>query len=336
MNGIGPTSLCVVVTLLLLHGCPTGADEYRSPSDGLTARRATLPTDRDISRDVDLLQQGEEISADEAAPAVPDFAKLMRPYWKLAFEWEPLTDGLEVRSYDASVRIPTYPFFGPPPPFITAGFSFSDLATPDAMSLPQEFYDVSVGLSWMRKLNDRWMLQFSASAAFATDGENQSSDAWQIRGTAFALYRPNERWSWAFGAVATGRQDLPVVPGVGAVWQPHRFVRFDLTFPRPRISWVGFESAVRQHWFYVGTAISGGTWAYRPATGGRDRVTYKQWRAFVGWESTPYMKQGAFFTPGTRFGAELGYVFGREFEFDSGRADREFSGTLLIRATASF
>jgi hypothetical protein len=56
----------------------------------------------------------------------------------------------------------------------------------------------------------------------------------------------------------------------------------------------------------------------------------------LGWESTPPKKPGSFFTRGTKFGAEIGYSFGREFEFDSGRPNLEFSSGLLLRATASF
>ena len=56
----------------------------------------------------------------------------------------------------------------------------------------------------------------------------------------------------------------------------------------------------------------------------------------IGWESTPPKKRGSFFTPGTKFGAEIGYTFGREFQFERGLPDQEFDNSLLLRATARF
>jgi hypothetical protein len=41
------------------------------------------------------------------------------------------------------------------------------------------------------------------------------------------------------------------------------------------------------------------------------------------------------FTRGRKLGAEIGYVFGREFEFDE-RPDVGLDDTLMLRATASF
>jgi hypothetical protein len=269
-------------------------------------------------------------------PSTPDYAKLLRPTFRVALEWEPKVDNLEIGSYDFSVQMPTYPVFGPPPPFIDVGFSFTDIDAPAELDLPAELYDVSLGMSWLRRINDRWMLRFSASAAFASDSHNESSDAWQFRGGAFAMYSPNERWNWAFGALATGRQDIPVIPAIGAIWQPLPFLRVDLMFPQPRISWVGFETPTRQQWFYVGGGLSGGTWAYQRNSGNDDLVTYREWRAVLGWESTPPKRPGTFFTRGTKFGAEIGYSFGREFEFESGAPDLDVSSGLLLRATASF
>ena len=78
-------------------------------------------------------------------PARPmDFAKLMRPTFSLTAEWQAEASDVELASYDARVLVPTYPIFGPPPPFITAGFSYTDLNATDALDLPTDLYDVSL------------------------------------------------------------------------------------------------------------------------------------------------------------------------------------------------
>ena len=111
----------------------------------------------------------------------------------MAAEWQADASDVQLTSYDARVLVPT--IFGPPPPFITAGFSYTDLNATDALDLPTDLYDYSLGFAWIRPINERWMLRFMFSTALATDGKNNSSDAWQFRGGVFAMYRPKFRQS---------------------------------------------------------------------------------------------------------------------------------------------
>ena len=174
------------------------------------------------------------------------------------------------------------------------------------------------------------------NGAFASDLDNTSRDAWQIRAGGFALYRPNERWSWAFGALATGRNDIPVIPAVGAMWEPTPHFRVNLMMPNPRVSYLLAESGTRQHWGYVGGGLSGGTWAYDRASRVGEQLSYREFRLVLGWESMPPRPPGTFRTTGTRLNTEIGYVFGREFEFERGGAEIEADDALLLRTGISF
>jgi hypothetical protein len=42
------------------------------------------------------------------------------------------------------------------------------------------------------------------------------------------------------------------------------------------------------------------------------------------------------FTRGRKFGAEFGYAFARQFEFESELADIRLGDTIMLRATMSF
>ena len=288
----------------------------------------------------DQLPRGIYLEELPLAPTPPtqsiDFTKLMRPTFDLAVEWQPQASDIELISYDARVSVPIYPIFGPPPPFINAGFSYVDLNAPDALDLPSDLYDYSLGFAWMRRINDRWMLRFMFSTALATDGKNNSSDAWQFRGGAFAMYRPNPQWTWIVGALALGRNDIPIVPAVGAIWQPNPALRFDLTFPKPKVAFLLRDNGPRQQWGYLGGGFSGGTWAYEQASGIDDQLTYRDWRIVIGWESTPTPEPGMPFTRGRKLGVEVGYAFAREFEFETARPDISLEDTLILRVSASF
>jgi len=265
-----------------------------------------------------------------------DIAALMRPRFSFDAEWEPMVDGVVIGTIGGSVRVPTYPVFGPPPPFITFGYAFTQLESPAALDLPSSMHEFSLGLAWMRRINERWMLRFMLNGSFATDLNNTGDEAWRLRGGGFAMYRPNDRWSFAVGAMATGRSDIPVLPAIGLIWQPSPSLTVNLMMPRPRISWLLVERGNRQHWVYLGAGIDGGDWAYERTSGTGDRLEYREWRAVLGWESMPPKPPGSFMRMGTTINAEVGYVFGREFEFKSATPSISIGDALLLRAGISF
>ncbi|PAY19452.1 hypothetical protein CKO51_11360 [Rhodopirellula sp. SM50] len=262
--------------------------------------------------------------------------QLMRPSVRLGYQWLAEADEVELSSYDARVTMPLYPIFGPPPPMFSLGFEYTDLKAPAVFDLPGDLYETSIGLSWSRRRNDRWSFRWMLGVANATDGDNHSSDAWQFRGGGFALYQPNERWTWTFGAIALGRNDIPVVPAIGFIYQPNPSLRFDASFPRPRASLLLADDGIRQQWGYVGAGLEGGTWGYQWNDGVDDQLTYRDWRLVLGWESTPRRQPGMPFALGRKISAEVGYAFGRRFEFERGRSDLEIQDAMLIRVGTRF
>jgi hypothetical protein len=312
---------------------------------------ALLPTDRSLRNEFGLpLPQPigpdqlppERLPLIEVAPQTPgasapvDWKRLMRPRFRLSAEWEAPTEGIGIRSYDASVSMPTYPFFGPPPPIVNAGYSYTNLDSPPALGLPHDLHEFSLSGSWVRRINDRWLARFTLGGAYASDLDNNTSQAWQLRAGAFAIFRPNPQWNFAFGALATGREDLPVLPGIGAIWEPSPEVKVNLMMPNPRVSVLLADRGQHQHWGYFGGGISGGTWAYRRSDGAGDRLSYNEWRLVLGWEVKPPQPPGTFVSSGPRMHAEIGYVLGRSFEFEDPLPDISLNGTLLLRTGFDF
>lgn len=277
----------------------------------------------------------------------PDRIKeLMRPTLTFISDWQPQRDSNDVGIYSASGRIsfPTYPIFGPPPPIISPGFRYTNLDAPARFRLPSDLYEYQLQLAWMRRINDRWMLRFMAGTTFATDSENTSSDAWRFTGGAFAMYRRNSVWTWTFGAIALGRNDLPVLPAVGVIYQPTDHLRFDLIMPRPKISCLLKDNGDRQQWAYLGASLNGATWgvareiadANSDANDIDDQLSYGDVRFALGWESTPRQEPGIPFTRGRKIGVEIGYAFSRDFEFESDDSNISLADTLSVRGTISF
>ena len=265
-----------------------------------------------------------------------DFKSLLRPRFSLQAEWEPEADDLAIASYDLTTTIPTYPIFGPPPPLITGGAGLTMLYAPASYNLPDDLFDFTLGAAWIRPVNERWTLRWMLQGALASDLKNTTSQAWQIRGGGFAMYSRSEELQWAFGVLVTGRENIPVLPAAGVIWQPSPKVRWNLMLPNPRLMFLISEREKNQNWIYLGGGFAGGTWAYEDAIGNDDRLTYSEWRITLGWEHSQKRTPGIFRPPGTSTVAEIGYVLGREFEFDSARPDLSVGDTLLLRTGINF
>lgn len=327
---------------------PESADRTRRLPP-VADRWAALPTDRLLRNEgptsLEQLSPAEQLEDSTVGSASLglnsdqpqiDLTRLLRPRFELVAEWEPEADGVAVHSYDFSAQMPIYPIFGPPPPSITTGYSLTQFDAPSDLDLPNTLHEFSLGMGWMRKINETWMARFMLSGAFASDLENTSGDAWRLRGGGFALYRPNEKWNFAFGALATGRTDIPVIPAVGAIWDPSPNLRLNLMMPDPKISVLVLQNESRQHWLYLGGAMSGGNWAYDRANGLGERLNYREWRLLLGWEWLPTRTPGSFRPTGTRLMAEVGYVLGRKIEFDNDFPSLSLGNSLILRAGTSF
>jgi len=258
-----------------------------------------------------------------------------RPFFpplSMEAEWQGETDGVSYSSYDLGLGIPAFFVNTSPPPLLDFGFNYTNLETPDSFDLPSDLYDYSMGAIWIKPLNSRWSLFSMLTAGMLTDGHNTSSDAFQLRGGVFGIYSPNDKYTWRFGAVATGRNDIPVIPAVGVTYQPRDDLILDLTMPRPKISKLLLDNGTRQQWLYILAGLNGRTWAVERSGGVNDQLTYGDLQAGIGWESTPVRPRGAGFVPGRMMSVELGYVFSRELELERAATTTDLSDTWMLKA----
>lgn len=347
----GALSLLALVLVACDPNSASSQERRREPTGDLSEpgavplRQVGFPTDRTLKLDAGL-PVPSLITADPGTrnpelahaqePLALDIKQMSKPIFSASFDWEPRTNAVGLSSFDVSVQQPIYPVFGPPPPVLNSSYSLTSINAARHAQLPATLHEFALGAAWMRRINDSWMARMMLSGAFASDLENTTGSAWQIRGGVFGLYRHSDHWNFAVGAIATGRDDLPVLPAVGAIWEPSRRWKINLMMPQPRVSRLLSESSTRQHWGYVGAGISGGTWAYQQTPTDSGRLTYREWRLVLGWESIRPQPPGTYRPSGNRWTAEIGYAIGRRFEFDSDRSDLRLSDSLLLSSGFSF
>ncbi|WP_166830844.1 DUF6268 family outer membrane beta-barrel protein [Thalassoroseus pseudoceratinae] len=327
--------LCVAV--IGLQSQPAISQD--SDDGSSSVRLASLPTENTLEETLPPSSiEGQFATSGDLEPPRSVFSQLkrFRPLVNAEAEWLPSTGGFGISSYGAAIKVPMYPIFGPPPPLIQFRYERTDFQSPSELGLPDDVLDLVVGISWVRRINDRWTVRTMGSVAFASDGDNTSSDAWQFRGGAFAMYSRDPAWIWTVGVIALGRNDLPAVPAVGLIWQPSDSFKLDLILPRPRMNFLLLDGPSRQCWGYLGGGFSGGTWAFERGDGQHDQLTYGDWRLVVGVESVPRVVPGVPFQRGHKIGLEVGYSFARDLEFQSDRPTISLDDTALLQATISF
>lgn len=253
----------------------------------------------------------------------------------LEAEWLSGSD-TDLATQSADVRLPLLFGGSSPPPIVRFGVAFTDLAAPDSLDLPNNLYEYSTGLSWIKRFNERWMLRTILGVNYATDNQNTSSDSWRFTGGAFAIYQKTPQLSWTFGAIALGRSDLPVVPAIGAVWLPHPGTRVDFILPNPKVNFLMQDDGRRQQWTYLGAGINGNTWGYERPTFGDDTLTYSDVRVVAGWESRPSAPANQPFVPGRKFGLEIGYAFSRDLEFERDAIEVGLEDAVIFRISTRY
>lgn len=242
--------------------------------------------------------------------------------------------GLATQS--AGLKLPLLIGSGSPPPIVKFGVAFTDLSAPASLDLPNNLYEYSTGLSWIKRFNDRWTMRAMLGMDYATDNENTSSDSWRFTGGAFAIYQKSSQLSWTFGAIALGRSDLPVVPAVGAIWLPQPGTRVDLILPNPKVNFLLSDDGQRQQWAYLGAGINGNTWGYEHPSFGDDTLTYSDVRIVAGWESRPSAPANRPYVPGRKFGIEAGYAFSRDLEFENESIEVPLADAIVLRISTRY
>ena len=212
---------------------------------------------------------------------------------------------------------------------VTSGFEVDALNSSASAEVPSPLYDVGVDFMWRKQFNDRWGLMVAARPAISSDFKT-SQDGFRMTGRALATWQwIPERLSLLFGVVYLDRNDLPVLPGAGLIWTPNPDWRLDLIFPRPKLARrLLFVPRRREDWLYLSGSLGGQTWAVERFPGISDQLTLRDYRLSFGWERIRDGGGGLF--------AEIGYVFGRELEYENSPASESFSDAGMIRAGVTF
>lgn len=257
---------------------------------------------------------------------------------RLQHEWLGGDDELDLdinsTEFNASFAFPLLP--NQNPIFVTPGMIINVLDGPDTAfaagaDLPGQTYSPYLETSWQPQVTD-W---FSADLAFRIGvysdfEESVDADSLRYTGRALGVVNLSQQWQLAAGVLYYDRLRVKVLPAGGLIWTPSADSRWEILFPRPKISQRLFSWGNSDIWGFVGAEYGGGQWRIeREFLGFEDDVNYNDIRASLGLEWIN--------CNGTHGLIEGGYVFERELLYRSGLpAEVEPDETFFLRAGVTF
>jgi hypothetical protein len=196
---------------------------------------------------------------------------------------------------------------------------------PATADLPAEAYDAYLNFGWQPELSPQVSAILNTRVGVFTDFNTFETDSLRILGQGLLMLRLTPTIAIKGGVEYFDRLDIKLLPAGGVLWTPNERTRFDIYFPRPKLSRQAFVMGNSTVWLYLGADIGGGSWTIERTSGFKERIDMNDIRAFGGFEWMDHFGISGFI--------EAGYVFDRKLVYEFNDADNlSMPDTIMIRA----
>ncbi len=226
------------------------------------------------------------------------------------------------------------------PFLVTPGFAGHIWNGPDSFGynvttgpmMPPETYDAYLDTAWKPQITPQLSADLAVRVGMYTDFHFVSYQSLRLPSRALGLYQLNPQWTLIAGVVYFDRLSVRILPAGGVIWCPDPDTRYELYFPRPKLSHRIATVRNSNLWGYVSGEYGGNTWTIQRIEGPinqGDLVDYNDLRLCLGLEWVGFN--------GRRGNFEAGYVFNRRLMYQSGLTPTTYPhGTALIRGGFAF
>ena len=288
---------------------------------------------------------------DEFPPQWESYAS-SRPDWldevRYRSDWIPgrYDDTLGDVMYGIEARLIAPSLQAESPWFITPRFAAHLLNGPTTIDVPGHLFETGIEFERRWRLLERLELEAAFAPSLASDFDQGSGHAFRVTGRVVGAWDFSPTMTFVAGATYLARRDYPVLPVVGAIWQPNDGTRVELVFPRPsamrRIElpgevrrwldhpvaqWLGRSSA-DEFWLLASGELGGNSYAVRRASGESDLLTYKDLRFTIGYERRSVV--------GFVNRNEIGWVFDRRLDYHTAEDRYHLRDAFLFRSEYAY
>ena len=199
---------------------------------------------------------------------------------------------------------------------------------PEGRDLPPRLFDTYVSFRWIRPVTRRVTAFIGVTPGVYSDFRQGTDEAFRLTGYGTAIWHWRQNLKLVFGVAYLDRDDIKVLPVGGLMWEPREDISVELTMPRPRVARRFAERpsrlGVTECWGYVAGELGGNRYAIQQQSGVNETLNFRDFRVLLGVERKSPLGELT-----TAF--EVGYVFGRDVEFETGRGDFRPDDTVVLR-----
>jgi hypothetical protein len=228
-----------------------------------------------------------------------------------------------------------YGVFGVPfptretPLLIEPGTDFWVVDSPVGADLPPTLHDDYLEFHWLGKITSRWGADIVVTPGWHSDYQNANgSQAFRLESHGVAAYDWTPNFKLALGVAYWDRINAKIIPAGGFIWTPNEDLRLEIITPKPRIAYRISRDPTFERWIYIAGELGGGEWAIQQIGGVNNVLDYTDYRVMMGIQRKSMVL-------GLNSDAELGYVFGRQLQYQVG-ADQNIPSTLMARLSLSY
>lgn len=242
-------------------------------------------------------------------------------------------DDLGINDFDfsAAMAFPNF-LYSTQPLYVVPSFSLHLWSgpRPPVGELPANAYSAFLDFGWgtdpAQPFSGEVGVRMGAFSGFDTFNKY----SWRIMGQ--GLFRAQMTPTLAFrgGVIYLNRNKIKLLPAFGLLWIPNSQTRFDIFFPRPKLSQRLTTLGNRDVWWYVSGEYGGGAWTVEALGGMTERTDINDIRIMLGTE----WGQPALLQQGRRTGfVEVGWVMNREIVYvETPNINPSLSNALMLRA----
>lgn len=214
------------------------------------------------------------------------------------------------------------------PLLISPTFNTRLLDGPVSPDLPSRIYESYVDFLWVPRLSPRWMAIIGVAPSYYGDFQADASNAFRFTGKGLARFDWSPTLQLIFGVLYLNRNDIRVLPAGGIIWTPNDAKRYEVLFPKPKLAHRITLGDNYEDWLYIGGEFGGNTYAIERVSGEDDFITLRDIRTYIGLERK--------LNGGAGYRLEVGWVFARRIEYDSGTPDIEAKDAFILRGGFTF
>ncbi len=203
------------------------------------------------------------------------------------------------------------------------GGQFHFLSGPDQTDMPPRLFDFSAA-GQVRQQFGPLAFDVAASVWAASDFVGSARKGLLFPSHAVGFFNVQPSLDLVFGVDYLDRGDIKLLPVAGVIWMAAPDIRLELVFPRPQ----AFYQLTRRTRLYLSGELGGGSWAIERVKEFNDLATYRDIRLCVGLEFTE--------NGGERTAFEIGYLFDRRLEYESGIGDMNLGDAVMLRLVTWF